>query len=72
MPVIRHAIRRYSSRAYGYVPRYSRLQLLAAHTAITAGVVLPFVHPYMQTRQAKRDGTYMTKPPIPFTPSPKF
>ncbi|KAH7054225.1 hypothetical protein B0J12DRAFT_738772 [Macrophomina phaseolina] len=70
MSPLGHAIRRYSSGAYA--PRYSRLQLLVAHSAITAGVVLPFVPPYMQTRQAKRDGTYMTKPPIPFTPSPKF
>lgn len=59
MPVIGHTIRRFSSQSY--VPRYSRLQLLVAHSAITAGVVLPFVHPYMQTRKAKRDGTYMTK-----------
>ncbi|KAK0663149.1 hypothetical protein DIS24_g1223 [Lasiodiplodia hormozganensis] len=70
MPFFGPAARHYSSRAF--VPRYSRLQLLVAHSAITAGVVLPFVHPYLQTRQAKRDGTYMTKPPIPFTPSPKF
>ncbi|KAK7541503.1 hypothetical protein BKA81DRAFT_407356 [Phyllosticta paracitricarpa] len=65
------AFRRYSTRS-GMSADISRLQLLIAHSAITAGVVLPFVHPYLQSRQAKRDGSYLTKPRIAFTPSPKF
>ncbi|KAK8229039.1 hypothetical protein HDK90DRAFT_344967 [Phyllosticta capitalensis] len=52
--------------------RHRPAPLHDALRAITAGVVLPFVHPYLQSRQAKRDGSYMTKPRIAFTPSPKF
>ncbi|KAK8187308.1 uncharacterized protein BKA78DRAFT_355506 [Phyllosticta capitalensis] len=55
------ALRRYTTRSGMSPGDISRLQLLIAHSAITAGVVLPFVHPYLQSRQAKRDGSYMTK-----------
>ncbi|KAF2090752.1 hypothetical protein K490DRAFT_10950, partial [Saccharata proteae CBS 121410] len=53
------AVRRYSQRIHH--ADTTRLQLLLAHSAITAGVVLPFVHPYLQTKRAKKDGSYMTK-----------
>ncbi|KAF2140349.1 uncharacterized protein K452DRAFT_319846, partial [Aplosporella prunicola CBS 121167] len=54
------AIRRYSSGTYIRGCPATRLQLLVANCAITAGVVLPFVPPYMQTRKAKKDGSYLT------------
>ncbi|OCK84432.1 hypothetical protein K432DRAFT_378549 [Lepidopterella palustris CBS 459.81] len=63
-------IRRYSQQ----IPRDPHFRLKASLMTgyLVGAFTLPFVPPLLETRRAKADGSYLTRPRIEFNPSPKF
>ncbi|EON69381.1 hypothetical protein W97_08641 [Coniosporium apollinis CBS 100218] len=63
-----HQIRRYSQRV-PQDPKY-RLKAYAVMGYCVAAFTLPFVPPLLETRRSRADGSYLTKKPLAFCPSP--
>lgn len=54
-------LRRYSQQHACPVPKHYRLKGLAMSGYLVAAFALPFIPPYMASKQSEQDGTFMTR-----------
>ncbi|KAF2841206.1 hypothetical protein M501DRAFT_1000375, partial [Patellaria atrata CBS 101060] len=58
-------------RHYSARPTPPSFMLKAASTLyLVSALTVPFIYPIAQSRSAKKDGSWKTRPPIKFVPGP--